>query len=182
MGTEELEGITKALEILTSDEARELFGKAINRPGQSAAAPSFLELSAVTNGMATPVKGAYEALKKQAKATHSLRLARLAAKLGTTAQQKQSRFDDVLKAIDDMIQTLKDEEQDDIAKKDQCKDEFQVVNRQLGDVNWKIEKNEAKIAKLESLIEEKEEEKAKTTEAIAEVEQQMEDMTSQRTA
>eukprot|EP00929_Paragymnodinium_shiwhaense_P026376 TRINITY_DN15704_c0_g3_i1.p2 TRINITY_DN15704_c0_g3~~TRINITY_DN15704_c0_g3_i1.p2 ORF type:complete len:750 (+),score=365.43 TRINITY_DN15704_c0_g3_i1:59-2308(+) len=181
--TEELEGIKKALEILSSDDARELFSKAINRPGAQAAssAPSFLEISAVTQGMAPPVKSAYEALKAQASATHSLRLARLAAKIGSRAMQgQQGHFDDVLKSIDDMIKMLHEEGQDDAKKKEQCKEEFQTVASTLGDVNWKIEKNHARIEKLESLIEKKEEEKAQTEKAIEEVKQQQEEMTEQR--
>merc|ERR1719281_2396634 len=68
----------------------------------------------------------------------------------------------------------------DIKKRDECKDKFQEIASTVGDLEWKIEKNEAKIDKLAKLIAEHQEEKAKTIEEIESVETQMEAMTKQR--
>merc|ERR1719456_543688 len=109
----ELDGINKALEILTSDEARELFAKSI-KPGvetflQIASTPALLQDSA-----SAPAARAYNALKSQVKKSHSIRLAALAVQIRTT---KVGHFDEVIKAIDEMITTLKEEGAADLAKK-----------------------------------------------------------------
>jgi hypothetical protein len=178
----ELEAIANGLEILTSDEARELFGKAFE-PGVA----SLLQMAAVRRhsqrdvsadaDTAAPSKRAYEVLRRQAQQAHSLRLARLAAEVRLT---KVGHFDAVIEAIDKLLVDLAEEQEEDIKKRDQCKDEYQDIASTIADLEWKIENNKAKIEKLEKLIEEAEEEKAKALEQIAEVEKQMEEMTAVR--
>merc|ERR1711981_1135759 len=112
----ELDGINKALEILTSDEARELFAKSI-KPGvetflQIASTPALLQDSANA-----PAARAYNALKATLKKSHSIRLAALAVQIRTT---KVGHFDEVIKAIDEMIVTLQEEGAADLAKRTQC--------------------------------------------------------------
>jgi len=172
---QEIEGVEKALEILSSDEAREMFDKAI-KPGNQGGA-TFLQVSAVTESMAVPVKKAYETLKEHASKAHSLRLARIAAKVG---QAQAGHFDEVLGAIDDVIKVLDDEQKDDEKKRDQCKDEYQQTSRELGDLTWKIEVNNAKIEKLEAVIEKKNVERDETIVAIEDVTQEISDMKEQR--
>merc|ERR1719443_565546 len=127
---EEIEGIEKALEILTSDEARALFAKAI-KPGMET---SFLQVLSDSSEDAAATK-AYNVLKTQAKKSHSLRLAALAATIRTNGH---GHFDKVIKKIDEMIQTLKDEEQEDIKQRDWCKDEYQENSEEKNDLKWKI--------------------------------------------
>jgi chromosome segregation ATPase len=86
----------------------------------------------------------------------------------------------VIADIDAIMQNLRDEETADINKRDECKDKFQEIASTVGDLEWKIEKNEAKIDKLAKLIAEHQAEKAKTIEEISSVEAQMEAMTTQR--
>merc|ERR1719364_616429 len=141
----ELDGINKALEILTSDEARELFAKSI-KPGvetflQIASSPSLLQ-----DSVNAPAARAYNALKAQVKKTHSIRLAALAVQVRTS---KAGHFDEVMKAIDEMIKTLQDEGAADLAKKTQCLDEYQKIDKTVADLDWKIKNNQAQIAKLE---------------------------------
>jgi predicted nucleic acid-binding Zn-ribbon protein len=169
--TEELEGIDKAIEILTSDEAREMFSKSI-KPGVET---NFLQLDA--EQFASAPARAFSILKASATRAHSLRLASLAAEVRTA---KTGHFEPVIKAIDTMIQTLKDEEAADIAKRDQCKDEYQNIASTVADLKWKIEKNMAKIDKLEQLIALREAEKAKTIEDIEEVIKQIGEMENVR--
>jgi len=178
---EEVAGITKALEILTSDAARELFASSIKAGKETGMdsrdtgrdiAPAFLQLG-------SPVAKAYAALKESASASHSVRLAMLASKVRSA---KVGHFDEVLASIDKMIQTLKEENDADIAKRDQCKDEYQKIESTVKDVNWKIEKNEAKIDKLTKLIQLRTEQLAKTFEQINEVEAHMKAITEERNA
>merc|ERR1719345_399529 len=72
--TEELAGINKALEILTSDDAKALFNKSI-KPGKE----TFLQTSVESQ----PQARAYKALKASAIKSKSLRLAAIAATLRT---------------------------------------------------------------------------------------------------
>merc|ERR1719421_2854467 len=123
---EEIEGIEKALEILTSDEARALFAKAI-KPGMET---SFLQIASDFS-MGDAATKAYNVLKTQAKKSHSLRLAALAATIRTNGH---GHFDKVIKKIDEMIQTLKDEEQEDIKQRDWCKDEYHLNSEEQEDI------------------------------------------------
>jgi len=91
-------------------------------------------------------------------------------------------FSDVMKAIDEVIGVLKTEQEEDNDKKKQCNDEYQNVAKTSKDLEWKIEKNEAKIQKLETTIKNKEAEKAATIEAIEEVKQELIDMKKERDA
>lgn len=116
-------------------------------------------------------------LKKVATSSHSLRLAQLAAKVRTA---KSGHFDKVIDAIDEVIQTLKDEEKKDIKQRDKCKDQYQEHDVAVQKLDWKIEKNEAKIDKLETLIDEKTTEREKTIEEIEDVTKEIEEMEDTR--
>merc|ERR1719262_1544346 len=172
----ELDGIDKALEILTSDAARELFAKSI-KPGvetflQIGSTPALLQDSANA-----PAARAYNALKTQVKKSHSIRLAALAVQIRTS---KVGHFDEVIKAIDEMIVTLQEEGAADLAKKTQCLDEYKKIESTVKDLDWKIKNNLAKIAKLEKLIELRTKEREETIEKIKETEQYMKDLTAER--
>merc|ERR1719174_1575028 len=171
---EELDGIAEALKILTSDESRELFATSI-KPGME---QSFLQVSG-TGGEGSADASAYRALKLAATRTHSLRLAALAA---TVKEAAVGHFDEVIKDIDQMIQVLKDEQADDIAKRDECKQEYQDVASSVAQLDWEIEKNLAKIAKLEKLIAKREDEKEEALAAIEDTKKEITEMEDQRTA
>jgi len=168
----ELDGIKEAIEILTSDEAREQFQKSF-KSGDA----SFLQIDSSSDEMAPAIKQAYETIKKQATSTHSLRLARLATNLRS---EKSGHFDKVMKAIDEVLQALRDEETEDIEKRDECKDKYQEIESTSKDLEWKIEKNNAKINKLEKMIAKKEAEKTKTIEEIEDVLKNIEGMEVER--
>jgi len=178
---EEIAGITKALEILTADDARELFASAIKEGKEVRALDkydtgrdiSFLQV----DSDAAPVQKAYSMLKAQATEAHSLRLAMLAVQV---REAKVGHFDKVIQSIDEMIKVLKDEDTADIAKRDQCKDEYQKIASKSGDLKWKIKVNEATIDKLTKLIEKLEAEKAQTIEEIDEVNEHMTQLTKVR--
>jgi len=179
---EEIEGMTKALEILTSDAARELFASAIKAGKETGMdsrdtgrdiTPSLLQL----DNEGSPSARAYAAMKSAAKDSRSFRLAALALEVRSA---KAGHFEKVLMAIDNMIGMLKREDDADIAKHDQCKDEYQDIESTSKDLDWKIEKNEAKIDKLTKLIQLRTEQLAKTVEQINEVEAHMKAITKER--
>jgi len=177
MRDEELEGITKALEILTSDENRELFAGSI-KPGvsmsfvQVASSPSFLQNSAFA-----PAARAYNAVKAQVTKSHSLRLAALAVQIRSA---KAGHFDKVIKAIDLMLNTLEEEGADDLAKKTQCLDEYQKIDKTVSKLDWQIKNNVAKIDKLQKLIELRTQEKDNANAKIKETNQYIKDIEAER--
>mmetsp|Transcript_39178 Transcript_39178/g.62700 ORF Transcript_39178/g.62700 Transcript_39178/m.62700 type:complete len:714 (+) Transcript_39178:77-2218(+) len=172
----ELEGISKAIEILSSDDARELFAKSI-KPGvetflQVGSTPSLLQ-----DSTSAPNVRAYNALKSHLKKSHSVRLAALAVRIRTA---KYGHFEPVIKAIDEMLVTLQKEGAADLAKKTQCLDEYQKITATVNDLDWKIKNNIAKIAKLEELIELRTKEKEETIKKIEETKEYMADITKER--
>jgi hypothetical protein len=174
--SEEIDGIDKALEILTDDKNRELFSKSI-KPGVE----TFLQIESspalVQDSSNAPSVRAYNAIKAQVQKTHSMRLAALAVRVRTA---KFGHFDEVIKAIDEMIKTLDEEGAADLAKKTQCLNEYQTIAKTVEDLDWKIKNNLAKIDKLEELIELRKEEKAATIEKIDETDKFMMDITHER--
>eukprot|EP00747_Dinoflagellata_sp_TGD_P155054 gnl/TRDRNA2_/TRDRNA2_177551_c3_seq6.p1 gnl/TRDRNA2_/TRDRNA2_177551_c3~~gnl/TRDRNA2_/TRDRNA2_177551_c3_seq6.p1 ORF type:complete len:707 (+),score=290.46 gnl/TRDRNA2_/TRDRNA2_177551_c3_seq6:115-2235(+) len=179
MREEEVKGITEAIKILTSDEVRALFAKTI-KPGMSAA--SFLQIDdSNSDGAKLEMSRskAFAALQKQATKTHSLRLASVASSVRVA---KAGHFDAVIKEIDAMKVTLKEEEADDIKKRDTCKQEFLEIESTTKDLAWKIKNLDASIAKLESLIAKDEDEKAATIQEIEDTQKNIDDMKATRIA
>jgi len=168
---EEMKGIKEALEILTSDDARALFASAI-KPGMET---SFLQLA--DDSSSNAATKAYNTLKAHATKAHSLRLAALAA---TVREMGPGHFDKVIKMIDEMMQTLKDEEQDDIKQRDWCKTEYQENSEEKAEIKWLIKNNDAMIVKFEKIIAGLVEEIALTVEEIEQTEAQIKSMEDTR--
>merc|ERR1712139_500492 len=98
--------------------------------------------------------------------------------MGRTA--KFGHFEDVIKAIDEMLKTLQEEGAADLAKKEQCLDEYQNIEQTVKDLDWKIKNNLAKIAKLEKLIELRTKEKEEAIQKKEETKQYMKDLADER--
>merc|ERR1740130_1087150 len=81
-----------------------------------------------------------------------------------------------------MIKTLDEEGADDLAKKTQCLDERQEIDKTVSDLDWKIKNNVAKIDKLEGLIELRTSEKDAANQKIKETNQYIKDITAERKA
>jgi len=176
--TKELDGIKKALEILTSDEAKDLFAKSI-KPGVSkGGAASFLQESS-RSVTSTSARKAFQVLQAHARQSQSFRLASLAAKVRLEAT---GHFDGVLKAIDKLLTQLQGEEQADIKKVDECKDTYQTIGLKKNDLDWKIENNEATVQKHEKAVTQKTEAKKVTITDIATADKTLDDMEKKRTA
>lgn len=172
----ELDGVKKALEVLTSDEAKELFAKSIKPGFSGGGASSFIQVASLTD-TATGDQKALTVLEKRAEESHSFRLAALAADI---RMQDHGHFDAVIKSIDDLLAQLDEEEKEDIAKVDSCKEEYKDLTSSKNDLDWKIENNKAKVQKHEKAISQKTEAKEVTIESIEDADKQLADMLKER--
>merc|ERR1719271_2246762 len=135
----EMEACSKALAVLSSDDAHDLFTKTFN--------PSLLQKE---NAMHSERRNqASKLLSTIAQKTQNPRLATLAVRVRLDA------FTRVKKAIDDMVAQLLKEKEDEIKHKDFCVEEFntnelqtQKKEREKADLTAKIEDLEATIAAL----------------------------------
>jgi len=172
----ELAGITKALEILTGDEAKDIFAKSIKPGFSKGGAASFVQVTS----QIVSAKGAQNAvrvLEAHAMKTHSFRLAALAAQVQTGG----GHFDGVLKSIDKLLAQLDDEEKADIKKVDECKDSYQDITSNKKDLDWKIENNKAKVQKHEKAIEQKTEAKGVAIKDIEAADKELGNLLEERT-
>jgi len=186
---EELDGVRQALAVLTTDANRDRFITHISEGKETGTGdydtgrditPSFLQIHSHSGeSTADAAVHAYASLKDQVMKTHSLRLAALAARVKL---MKAGHFEAVIQEIDVLMQTLKDEGNADIEKRDQCKDEYQSIASTIANVTWLIEKNDAKIKKLTGLIELREQQLLDTNIKINETKQYKIDITATRTA
>jgi len=164
---------------LTSDDAKALFGTAIT-PGVG-----FLQLAAYSDPVARAIGAADKELTKAAQKTKSIRLAAVVASLRDQAAVKAKgvgHFDSVIQAIDTMVATLADEEATDIQRADSCKESLHNTAKAQAQLEWEIEKNTAKIDKLEKDIEALNTEVTETVTELESVQAEMTEMTSTRTA
>ena len=105
---EEIAAISKALSILSSDDAHDVFTKTFN--------PALIQTQSVSHS--DRLEKAAQVLSAAAKNAHNPRLANLAMKV------KLDAFERVKKAIDDMIAQLQLEKAGEIKHKDFCVDEL----------------------------------------------------------
>merc|ERR1719191_565718 len=132
----EMEACSKALAVLSSDDAHDLFTKTFN--------PSLLQKdSAMHSERRTQ---ASKLLSNVAHKTQSPRLATLAVRVRLDA------FTRVKKAIDDMVSQLLKEKEDEIKHKDFCVDEFNTNELQTEKKTRAKEDLTAKIEDLDNTI------------------------------
>jgi hypothetical protein len=132
----EMEAVSKALAVLSSDDAHDLFTKTFN--------PSFVQKESSSN---SERRGqAMRLLKSVAKKVGNPRLATLAEAVQLDA------FTRVKKAIDDMVTQLLKEKEDEIKHKDFCTDEFNTNELQTEKKTRAKEDVTAKISDLEMTI------------------------------
>jgi len=182
--TEEIKGVNDALTILTSDDAKELFAKSI-KPGMEKSSLLELDASVAPQKVAKAPQQSkqagldklYNNLKAKAMSSHSLKLATLAADV---RMAKTGHFDQVLKSIDALIGVLATEQESDTKKRDQCKEQYQDISQESAKLDWKLKNNDAKIEKLQSLIDKRDAEKTATVIEIADTKQVITDMNSER--
>merc|ERR1719336_1068236 len=101
----EQEAISKAISILHSDDARDLFKKSFESQG-------YLFLQEKSSSQMHSQQNALQFLKKAAAVSKDARLLRIASQLAAGGH-----FDEVIAAIDKMVAMLKEEEADDLKQK-----------------------------------------------------------------
>jgi len=130
----EMEACSKALAVLSSDDAHDLFTKTFN--------PSFLQKESSSESRTQASK----LLAAVAQKTQNPRLATLAVRVRLDA------FTRVKKAIDDMVAQLTKEKEDEIKHKDFCVDEFNTNELQTEKKERSKQDLTAKIEDLEGTI------------------------------
>merc|ERR1719433_670040 len=132
----EMEAVSKALAVLSGDDAHDLFTRTFN--------PAFVQSSAVATSERR--EKASQLLSNVAEKFNNPRISTLAY------QVKLDAFTRVKKAIDDMIAQLLKEKADEIKHKDFCTDEFNANQLQTEKKDREKQDLIAEIADLESTI------------------------------
>lgn len=149
----EMEAVSKALAVLSTDDAHDLFTKTFN--------PSLVQTESSMNSERRTL--ASKVLSMAAKKLQNPRLATLAVRVRLDA------FTRVKKAIDDMISQLLKEKEDEIKHKDFCVEEFNTNELQT-------EKKEREKADLIAKIEDLEQTIKQLTEAIDQLKAEIAEM------
>lgn len=143
---EEMNAVSQAISILSSDDARDLFSKTFNAAASFFQEKRFVNIRAVRQHVANM-------LKSVARGHNSPKLAVLALHVRLDA------FEKVKKAIDDMVKDLKAEKAAEIQFRDTCISDFQTNEltteqkvHSKADAETKIEGFKMKIAQLQSEI------------------------------
>jgi len=121
---EELVAISETIKILNDDDALDLFKKTLP-------SPSLLQLTASDRDVRDEALSALQVLGKKAspKASYIL-LALLGKKVG---------FEKIIKMIDDLVETLKQEQKDDEEQKEWCLQEFDVSEDKQKELKHKLD-------------------------------------------
>jgi hypothetical protein len=178
--TEQLSGINKALEILTSDDARDTFQEAtgnrvVDNFGSEGVDVAFVQVSQQKD----PREKAFLVLKQMSKGTSNLRLARLAAAVRTAST---GHFDDVIAKIDDMIAKLDEEGHDDVVQKNWCIKEQHFNEDTKSRKEYDISQLEAKILRTEKAKADMLKKQDHTREQLQELKDMFAEATSDRAA
>lgn len=151
MRTEELSGMTQAIEILSGDDAKETFKNA---------STTFLQVRA-QKGRKDGALKAYNKLQSLAGKYKNLALARLAVSIKSTGH-----FDKVIESIDTMITVLREEETQDVEQRDRCEGDLNYNKNTQEDLTHKIDRHNKSIARSETEAE-------KLGEKITKIEEQI---------
>jgi hypothetical protein len=175
----ELDGIHKALEILTSDDARDMFlnatsTRAIDTFGSEGVDVDFVQLEESSS----PRAKAYRTVKKLIRGRkENLRLARLAVSIRTATT---GHFDDVISSIDTMIAELKAEGAKDVEQKKWCTEERHAQNMNKDEYEYQIDQLAASILRAETDNEKLQAKVDKTLQAITDTRETYEEAEADR--
>merc|ERR1719473_867808 len=177
--TEQLDGINKALAILTSDEAKATFSSATStRPADTFGASEVASFVQLTEA-GSPREKAYRVLKKLTKGSKNLRLARIAAAVKTSAK---GHFDEVIASIDDLISVHQAEAAQDLKQRDWCVNEQFKADNNRDDLAYEISQLEAKILRGQEKKAKLEADELATQKAKDDLEAEMQQALDDRTA
>jgi predicted nucleic acid-binding Zn-ribbon protein len=162
--TEELASISKAIGILTSDDARDLFKKSMDSQGYL-----FLQKSADACSPKHRARKAVALIKKVGTELKSTKFAALATKISMSAG---GHFDAIIKDLEEQAKQLNAEEEVDLGKKEQCEEDRQK--------NTKIAKEQSqKIDDQTAFIDRKNEFIADLNKKIADANQEIDDLNTE---
>jgi hypothetical protein len=178
--TEQLDGINKALEILTDDAARDTFqtatgNRVVDNFGSEGVDVAFVQVAQKKD----PREKAFLVLKQMSKGTSNLRLARLAAAVRTTST---GHFNEVISKIDDMIKKLDEEGHDDVVQRDWCIAEQHFNEDTKSRKEYDISQLEAKILRTEEAKANMLKKQDHTREQLQELKDMFAEATTQRAA
>jgi len=163
----ELAAISKAIEILSNDDARDLMKKSFSSHDKSLLQLGSSSASALMLQRGSNAAAALLAAGKQAS---DARLSLLASRLSSG-----SHFDDVISAIDKMVGTLEAEEASDLEKKETCEadraadtKDAQVNSRSFDEAHDEMVRLTGEIADLSAAVKEKQEQIAEIVKELAE--------------
>merc|ERR1719382_1901149 len=162
----EMEAVSKALAILSGDDAHDLFTRTFN-PAETASGAGTALLQRKAASHSARREQASRLLDDVAKRLGSPRLSSLAVRVRLDA------FERVKKAIDDMIAALLQEKEDEIKHKDFCVDELNQNQLQTEKKERDKSDTETKIAQLEATIKRLSEEIEALKAEIAEMQVQL---------
>jgi len=165
MRSKEQEAVSKAIAILYSDDARDLFKK-------SFASQGYMLLQETQKNALTWKRGqAKEVILQAARAGKDSRLVALAAAMVKTGKG----FEKVIEAIDKMLELLKKEQAEDLKIKEDCEKsraddtrEAIVLSREMDDLSDEITRWESEIEEFEKQVEEKKKEILEIEKALKE--------------
>jgi len=166
--TGELAAISKTIEILHSDDARDLLKKSLASQG-------FLFLQ---ESSSSRTSSAVEVLKLAAKEGNDARLSVIASR---AARAGKSHFVEVITAVEKMLKVLQEEENMDLEKKEFCEanrasDTRDAIktSRAMDELSEDITAGKAKIAEITAEIKDKEEQVRITEEELKEAKEMRE--------
>jgi len=172
--TGEIAAISKAMEVLTSDDAKDIFSS--SQKSQNA----LLQEEVDSNGCSQRHRVAKAVTKlREAAAKHNdVRLAALAVSAQLSAK---GHFDQIVESIDKMVTDLKAEYEEDLTKKTQCETD-RMTNTKIAKQNAQAMDDEtALIARKQAEIDEKTKEVEDIVAHVKELKLQMEEARIQRT-
>merc|ERR1719478_1319679 len=164
----EIAAVNKAISILHNDDARDNFKKSFKSQG-------YLLLQERT-GVAV-ARHAGSVLRAVAKKSGDRRLLALAMR---TALRSTGHFDDVINAIDRMVEVLKDEGKTDYQQKEDCEDDRSTNSRKAALSSRDIDEATDKITKLTAEIKEIMAEIAEKEAAVADLKKQLKEAQENR--
>jgi len=164
---EELAALADTIKVLNDDDALELFKKTLP------SASSLMQIQVGTQELrAKALKGLEQFLRKPKNAKLEL--------LALALKGKKIGFDKVIKMIDDMVATLKVEQEDDDAKKEYCAEELDLADDKKKGLEHAVADVETAIENAKEAIGKLAEEIAALTAGIKELDKMVLEATEQR--
>jgi chromosome segregation ATPase len=165
--SEELLAIADTIKMLNDDDALELFKKTLP-------APSFLQTTVSASEVASQARAVLQAARKHGHKDHRLDL------ISMMLHGKSVDFGKVIKMIDDMVALLHQEQEDDIAKKEQCEKDLDEADDKRKELERTIANLEKEMAEQKDTIATLTEEIAALVEGIKNLDKEVAERTEQR--